>query len=54
MEVSESLGVGIAQYSDRLQAGQPSFDSWQGKIFLFSTASRPALGPTQPPIQLVL
>jgi hypothetical protein len=25
----------------------------RGKIFLFSTASRPALGPTQPPIQWV-
>jgi hypothetical protein len=29
------------------------FDSWQGKIFLFSKASRLALGLTQPPIQLV-
>jgi hypothetical protein len=26
---------------------------WMGKIFLFSTAPRPILGPTQPPIQLV-
>jgi hypothetical protein len=26
----------------------------KGKIFLFSTAARPALGPTQPPIQWVL
>jgi len=27
------------------------FDSWQGLgIFLFATVSRPALGPTQPPI----
>jgi hypothetical protein len=26
----------------------------RGKIFLFSTASRPALGPTQPPFQWVL
>jgi hypothetical protein len=26
----------------------------KGKIFLFSTASRPALGPTQPSIQYVL
>jgi hypothetical protein len=25
----------------------------RGKIFLFSTASRPALGPIQPPIQWV-
>jgi hypothetical protein len=30
------------------------FDSWQGLgIFLFTTASRTALGPTQPPIQWV-
>jgi hypothetical protein len=29
-------------------------DSWRGLgIFLFTTASRTALGPTQPPIQLV-
>jgi hypothetical protein len=26
----------------------------RGKIFLFSTASRPAMGPTQPPIKWVL
>jgi len=37
----------IAQwYSAGLQAG------WSG-IFHFTTASRPALGPTQPPIQRV-
>jgi hypothetical protein len=30
------------------------FDSWQGLgIFLFTTTSRMALGPTQPPIQWV-
>jgi hypothetical protein len=30
------------------------FESWQGLgIFLFNTTSRPALGPTQPPIQCV-
>jgi hypothetical protein len=30
------------------------FESWQGlRIFLFSTVSRTALGPTQPPIQWV-
>jgi hypothetical protein len=33
-------------------------DGWgsipgRGGIFLFSTASRPALGPTEPPIQLI-
>jgi hypothetical protein len=35
--------------------GVLGFDSWQGLgIFLFTTASRTALGPTQPPIQWVL
>jgi hypothetical protein len=30
------------------------FESWQGlRIFLFTTASRPALGLTHPPIQWV-
>jgi hypothetical protein len=42
-----------SQYSDGLQAGLPGFDSQQCKIFLFSTASRPTLGPTQPSIPLV-
>jgi hypothetical protein len=37
-----------------LRAGRSGFDSRQGMgIFLFTTASRPALGPTQPPIQWV-
>jgi hypothetical protein len=32
--------------------GVLGFDSWQGLgIFLFTTMSRTALGPTQPPIQ---
>jgi hypothetical protein len=36
------------------RAGWPGFDSRQRKISLFSTAFRPALGPTtQPPIQWV-
>jgi hypothetical protein len=36
------------------RAGRPGFDSRQGQeIFLFATVSRPALGPTQPPIQSV-
>jgi hypothetical protein len=35
-------------------AGRPGFDSRQSQeIFLHSTAFRPALGPTKPPIQLV-
>jgi hypothetical protein len=34
--------------------GVLGFDFWQGLgIFLFTTASRIALGPTQPPIQWV-
>jgi hypothetical protein len=38
-----------------LWAGRPGFDFRQGQeIFVFSTASRTALGPTQPPIQWVL
>jgi hypothetical protein len=40
---------GGIRYSDRLGAGWPGFDSRQCKIFLFTTASRPTLGPTQPP-----
>jgi hypothetical protein len=35
-----------------LQAGRQGFDYRQGhRLFLFVTASRPALGPTQPHIQ---
>jgi hypothetical protein len=40
----------------RLWSGQPvlGFESRQGLgIFLFTTASRPALGPTQPPLRWV-
>jgi hypothetical protein len=32
--------------------GRLDFDSQHGKIFLFSTASTPGLGPNQLPIQL--
>jgi hypothetical protein len=40
--------------STRLRAGRSRFESRQGlRIFLFATASRPAVGPTQPPIQWV-
>jgi hypothetical protein len=45
-----------SQYSDWLLAGQPRGQSSSpGRIknFLFFTSSRPALGPTQPPIQWV-
>jgi hypothetical protein len=42
----------LSRYSDGLRAGRPGFDSRKGReIFLFSTASKPALGATQPPIQ---
>jgi len=38
----------------RLQAGRLGFDSRQGQgYFLYATGSRPALGPTQLPIQWV-
>jgi hypothetical protein len=41
-------------YSDGLQAGRPGHDSRERQeISLFSTASRPALGPTKPPVRLV-
>jgi hypothetical protein len=49
--ISDSLhsSVGIVTW---LRAGRSGFESQQGlKIFLFATSSRPALGPTQPPIQ---
>jgi len=37
---------------NQLQAGRPELDSRKGQgFFLFVTASTPALGPTQPPIQ---
>jgi hypothetical protein len=41
----------LSRNSDVLRAGRPGFDSRQCKIFLFSTASTPTLGPTQSPIQ---
>jgi hypothetical protein len=44
----------FSRNTDGLSAGRPGLDSRQCKICLFSTASRPNIGPTQPPIQLVL
>jgi hypothetical protein len=38
----------------RLRDGWPGFNSQQGQKILFSTESRPTLGPTQPLIQWVL
>jgi hypothetical protein len=41
-----------SRYRDGLRAGRPRFDSRQGQdIFLLSTASRPILGPTHPPLK---
>jgi hypothetical protein len=46
-------GLGqLSMYSDGIRVKRSGFDSRQRhKIFLFSTMSRLALGPTQPPIQ---
>jgi hypothetical protein len=46
-----------SQYSDWVRAGRQrgrSSSPRRAKNFLFSTLSRPALGPTQPPVQWVL
>jgi hypothetical protein len=46
--------VQLRQYSVWLRAGRSGFDPRQEqRIFLLAPASRPALGPTQPPIQWV-
>jgi hypothetical protein len=43
-----------AVYEIWLRAGRPEFDPRQGqRIFPLSSVSRPALGPTQPPVQWV-
>jgi hypothetical protein len=49
------LWAGIAQwFALGYQLVDSGFKSWQGLgIFLFTTASRPALVPSQPPVQLV-
>jgi hypothetical protein len=45
---------GSVSIGPRLGAGRPGFVSRQGlEIFLLATASRPALGPTQPPIKWI-
>jgi hypothetical protein len=41
----------FSRYSDGLRAARPKFDSRQKQHFLYFTASRLALRPTQPPIQ---
>jgi hypothetical protein len=46
----------LSPYSECIRAGEPrgwSSSSGGGKNFHFSMSSRPALGSTQPPIQLV-
>jgi hypothetical protein len=46
--------VGIAQSVQlRAMAGQPGSIPSRSKFFLFSTASRPVLGPTQPRLRWV-
>jgi hypothetical protein len=48
------IGAGIDQYSAELRARWSGVRIAAGMgISLFTTASRPALGPTQPPIQCV-
>jgi hypothetical protein len=52
----QTFTVYTSRYSNWLRAGQPggrSSSPGMVKNFLFSTSSRPALGPTQPPIQWV-
>jgi hypothetical protein len=49
------IGAGVAQAVKCLRTGRPGFNPQQRqRIFPLSPASRPALGPTQPPIQWVL
>jgi hypothetical protein len=44
-------GTGVTQLVTRVPAATLRFDSWQHQELVFATASRPALGPTQPPVQ---
>jgi hypothetical protein len=51
---SRDNSIGIERWATGWMIGVLGFDSWRGlKIFLFTTVSRTALGPTQPPIQWV-
>jgi hypothetical protein len=55
--VMEHSEVGISQHSNRLLPGwlrTPGSIPGRGKIFLFCTASRLALGPIRPPTQWTL
>jgi hypothetical protein len=50
--MNSSFGIFYFLYFSGARAGRPGFNSRQGQeIFLYSTASRPALGLTQPPVQ---
>jgi hypothetical protein len=40
-------------YGNRLRAGRPGLYFWHGQELFYSTASRPALRPKQPPVQWV-
>jgi hypothetical protein len=54
-ELYSEKGAAIAsQYSDGLRTRQPDLIPGRSKIFLFSTASKLALGLTHLPIQWVL
>jgi hypothetical protein len=49
--INRDSSVGV---ETKLRAGRTRFNSRQGMgIFFLATASVPALGPSQPPIQLV-
>jgi hypothetical protein len=47
------LQIDKGRYSDGILAGRPGFDSRHCKIFLFSIAPRPTLGPSQSPSQSI-
>jgi hypothetical protein len=55
MKLLHSLGAGVAQSVQCLATtGRSGFDPRQGQgTFPVASVSRPALGPTQPPVQWV-
>jgi hypothetical protein len=51
-DVRAMISQSVERWATGWTIGVLGFDSWRGLgIFLFTTASRTALGPTQPPIQ---
>jgi hypothetical protein len=53
--ISHSYLTRVAGVAQSVRTGQPGFDPRQRqRIFPLPSASRPALGPTQPPVQWVL